>query len=73
MSRYGDEVASPATVLRDPGGGGGLLRLAAGVQRRAERRAGFHGLDVYSLWESLREILVHLREHDPDEVPAAGA
>ncbi|GAA0798305.1 erythromycin esterase family protein [Spirilliplanes yamanashiensis] len=32
---------------------------------------GFHGLDVYSLWDSLREILVHLREHDPDQVPAA--
>jgi erythromycin esterase len=26
-------------------------------------QAGFHGLDVYSLWESLREILIHLREH----------
>jgi erythromycin esterase len=37
----------------------------------AERRAGFHGLDVYSLRESLREVLVHLGEHDPDEVPAA--
>ncbi|EWC63238.1 Protein-L-isoaspartate O-methyltransferase [Actinokineospora spheciospongiae] len=35
------------------------------------RRVGFHGLDVYSLWESLREILTHLREHDPAEVPAA--
>ncbi|MEU5723641.1 erythromycin esterase family protein [Micromonospora sp. NPDC047738] len=34
-------------------------------------RAGFHGLDVYSLWESLREILVYLREHDPEQVPAA--
>ncbi|MCR3750448.1 erythromycin esterase family protein [Lentzea californiensis] len=34
-------------------------------------RVGFHGLDVYSLWESLREIMVHLREHDPGEVPAA--
>jgi erythromycin esterase len=34
-------------------------------------RAGFHGLDVYSLWESLREILVWLREHDPEQVPAA--
>lgn len=32
---------------------------------------GFHGLDVYSLWESLREILVHLREHSPQHVPAA--
>ncbi|MFD1152654.1 erythromycin esterase family protein, partial [Saccharothrix hoggarensis] len=36
-----------------------------------EERVGFHGLDVYSLWESLREILVHLREHDPAEVPTA--
>ncbi|MDG4762768.1 erythromycin esterase family protein [Solwaraspora sp. WMMD406] len=34
-------------------------------------RVGFHGLDVYSLWESLREILVFLREHRPDQVPAA--
>jgi erythromycin esterase len=36
-----------------------------------ERPVGFHGLDVYSLWESLREILVHLREHDPEQVPVA--
>ncbi|GLW28505.1 erythromycin esterase family protein [Actinoplanes regularis] len=35
------------------------------------RRAGFHGLDVYSLWESMREILTWLREHDPDRVPVA--
>jgi erythromycin esterase len=34
-------------------------------------RVGLHGLDVYSLWESLREILVYLREHDPEQVPAA--
>jgi erythromycin esterase len=34
-------------------------------------RVGFHGLDVYSLWESLREILLYLREHDPAGVPAA--
>nr|WP_239543425.1 erythromycin esterase family protein [Micromonospora terminaliae] len=34
-------------------------------------RVGFHGLDVYSLWESLREILTWLREHDPGQVPAA--
>jgi erythromycin esterase len=39
--------------------------------RDPDDRAGFHGLDVYSLWESLREILVHLREHDPDQVPGA--
>ncbi|MCC8246129.1 erythromycin esterase family protein [Saccharothrix luteola] len=38
-----------------------------------EERVAFHGLDVYSLWESLREILTHLREHDPQEVPTAPA
>ena len=36
-----------------------------------EAKAGFHGLDVYSLWESLREILVYLRENDSDQVPGA--
>lgn len=35
------------------------------------RRVGFHGLDVYSLWESLREILVYLRERQPELVPVA--
>jgi erythromycin esterase len=39
--------------------------------RDPAERVGFHGLDVYSLWQSLREILVHLREHDPEQVPAA--
>nr|WP_221380987.1 erythromycin esterase family protein [Actinoplanes polyasparticus] len=32
---------------------------------------GFHGLDVYSMWESLREILTWLREHDPGGVEPA--
>jgi erythromycin esterase-like protein len=41
------------------------------AQTDPEVRAGVHGLDVYSLWESLREILVYLREHDPGQVPAA--
>jgi erythromycin esterase len=36
-----------------------------------DRKVGFHGLDLYSLWESLHEVLVWLREHDPDGVPAA--
>jgi erythromycin esterase len=44
---------------------------AHNVSRAPDERAGFHGLDVYSLWESLREILVWLHEHDPDQVPAA--
>jgi erythromycin esterase len=39
--------------------------------RDEQRRVGFHGLDVYSLWESLREILTYLREHDPEQVPGA--
>ncbi|OLF16318.1 erythromycin esterase family protein [Actinophytocola xanthii] len=47
-----------------------LLR-AANAGREPAHRVGFHGLDVYSLWESLREILGYLREHDPAQVPAA--
>jgi erythromycin esterase len=34
-------------------------------------RAGFYGLDVYSLWDSLREIIGWLRDHAPEAVPAA--
>lgn len=37
----------------------------------AERRVGFFGLDVTSLWESLHAVLGHLRRHDPDRVEAA--
>jgi erythromycin esterase len=36
-----------------------------------DRTVGFHGLDLYSLWESLHEVLVWLREHDPSGVEAA--
>ncbi len=31
---------------------------------------GFHGLDVYSLWDSLRRVLGFVREHAPDQVEA---
>ena len=41
------------------------------LTREPSRRVGFHGLDVYSLWESLEAILVCLREHDPDRTEAA--
>jgi erythromycin esterase len=41
------------------------------ADREPGDRVGFHGLDVYSLWESLRAILVHLREHDPGTVETA--
>ena len=39
--------------------------------RAPDDRVGFHGLDVYSLWQSMRQILTWLREHDPEGVPAA--
>jgi erythromycin esterase-like protein len=36
-----------------------------------ERRVGFYGLDVYSLWDSLREVMHFLRTHHPEELEAA--
>ncbi|MEV8565498.1 erythromycin esterase family protein [Streptomyces sp. NPDC051322] len=37
----------------------------------SDRRVGFFGLDVYSLWESLAAVLSHLRDHDPQLVDQA--
>ena len=34
-------------------------------------RVGFYGLDVYSLWDSLHEVMAHLRRRDPDAFRAA--
>jgi erythromycin esterase-like protein len=39
--------------------------------RGPDERVGFHGLDVYSLWDSLRAILEYLQEHEPEHVAAA--
>jgi erythromycin esterase-like protein len=39
--------------------------------RPAADRVGFYGLDVYSLWDSLRISMSWLAEHAPDAVPAA--
>jgi erythromycin esterase len=36
-----------------------------------EEKVGFYGLDVYSLWESLDEVIAYLRRVDPAAVPAA--
>src|SRR5262249_11805753 len=36
-----------------------------------ERKVGFYGLDVYSLWESLYAILDYLHRVDPSALPAA--
>jgi erythromycin esterase len=38
-----------------------------------DRRVGFFGLDVYSLWDSLHAVLGYLREHEPEHVDAAVA
>ena len=34
-------------------------------------RVGFYGLDVYSLWDSLRAIITWLEGNAPDAIPAA--
>lgn len=36
-----------------------------------EKRVGFYGLDVYSLWESMYVIMHYLKEYDPDAIPTA--
>jgi erythromycin esterase len=40
--------------------------------RRGEQdKAGFYGLDVYSLWDSMREVMAYLQRVDPSAVPTA--
>jgi len=46
------------------------LRLHNDAQP-ADRRVGFYGLDVYSLWDSLYQVLGYLRKHAPAALPAA--
>jgi len=36
-----------------------------------EERVGFYGLDVYSLWDSLWEVMHWLEQHDPEALPTA--
>ena len=55
-----EEVADFLTWLRE----WNLARPGAG-------RVGFYGLDVYSLWDSLREVIGWLDTHAPESVPAA--
>ena len=40
-------------------------------RRGEEQRAGFYGLDVYSLWDSMREVIAYLNRVDPSAVAAA--
>jgi erythromycin esterase len=39
--------------------------------RGESQRAGFYGLDVYSLWDSMREVIAFLNRVDPSAVPGA--
>jgi erythromycin esterase-like protein len=39
--------------------------------RPGDRRVGFYGLDVYSLWDSLHEVMSYLRKNDPGAFDAA--
>lgn len=53
-----DEVAAFADWLRDH-------------NRDAARPAGFYGLDVYSLWDSMHVVIDYLMAHQPDALDAA--
>ncbi|WP_448609551.1 erythromycin esterase family protein [Geodermatophilus sp. URMC 60] len=39
--------------------------------RPEDERVGFYGLDVYSLWDSMQELVGWLRENEPEHVDAA--
>ncbi|EWT02069.1 protein-L-isoaspartate O-methyltransferase [Intrasporangium oryzae NRRL B-24470] len=41
------------------------------LARPAGERVGFYGLDVYSLWDSLREVITWLEAHAPQALGAA--
>jgi erythromycin esterase len=41
------------------------------ARRDESERAGFYGLDVYSLWDSMREVIGYLNRVDPSAVPLA--
>jgi erythromycin esterase len=44
---------------------------ARNATRAPRDRVGFYGLDVYSLWDSLRAVLDYVREHEPQHVDTA--
>ena len=41
------------------------------LDRPESERVGFYGLDVYSLWDSLRAVFRWLEAHSPDSIPLA--
>jgi erythromycin esterase len=53
-----------------------IVALAEWLQKHneglpANKRAGFYGLDVYSLWESMESIMRYLKNTDPAALKAA--
>jgi erythromycin esterase-like protein len=44
---------------------------AVNAGRPEQDRVGFYGLDVYSLWDSMRALIDYLREHEPEHVEQA--
>jgi erythromycin esterase-like protein len=51
----------------------GFCRWLRGVNagRPDADRVGFYGLDVYSLWDSMHELIGWLSEHEPEQVQTA--
>lgn len=41
------------------------------AERPEQERVGFYGLDVYSLWDSMRSLLDYLRVHEPQHLDVA--
>ncbi len=41
--------------------------------RPAQHMVGFFGLDVYSLWDSMRSVTAYLADHEPEHLDAAVA
>ena len=53
-----------------------IMALAEWLQQHnmrlpANNKAGFYGLDVYSLWESMESIMQYLKKTDPDALELA--
>jgi erythromycin esterase len=53
-----------------------VVALAEGLRQYndglpADRRIGFYGLDVYSLWDSLYQVMSYLQRLEPSALPAA--
>jgi erythromycin esterase-like protein len=44
---------------------------ALNARRPEDRRVGFYGLDVYSLWDSMHELVGWLREFEPEHADTA--